>query len=76
MMKTVLGRHSKNSLFIEREGKYSLPCYQNSKKNPPGNLLEERKVPKSANLMAVFSENRGADFMLRTMPLNFVSDSL
>ncbi|CBY07249.1 unnamed protein product [Oikopleura dioica] len=60
MMKTVLGRHSKNSLFIEREG----------------NLLEERNVPKSANLMAVFSENRGADFVLRTMPLNFVSDAL
>jgi len=47
-----------------------------SQQSPSGNLLEERNVPKSANLMAVFSENRGADFVLRTMPLNFVSDAL
>ncbi|CAG5103646.1 Oidioi.mRNA.OKI2018_I69.chr1.g868.t1.cds [Oikopleura dioica] len=55
MMRTVLGRHSKNSLFLEREG----------------NLLEERSVPKTANLMSVFLENKGADFVLRTMPLEF-----
>ena len=74
-MKTVLGRHSKNSLFIEREGIFS-SLLSKSEQSPSGNLLEERNVPKSANLMAVFSENRGADFVLRTMPLNFVSDAL